>query len=400
MIDFRVEKVENLSPKGIGINGSTLPTNGVKRSVLSTRQGQITLPVKAVNRNDLNAKDSVPSINSISDVSSVFVYEEYFDYDGLNGFLNSNDQNSRLLERAQSAFDKMQYTNLSVFQPSITEGTTKKLYRNSERAKEFLNRMIDVQNFLECEIISLPVIVPLDASPGRSLKLLDFILEGANLGNKQLIPIVDMDYKNNRTFTNIVEKLSSLSNNLVPIVMLKHKKFKKRPVNFLSLRSYANDPNLAFFYSSIDSRGYDDFFSETHSSEFLWGDLFSYRFRQGGDSKKAPKPKTRDFEFYMRSLQVKSIYSILGDKESLEDPFNSIYSKRLTELINDNKIGSIEHATLSAYSRLHEHSLSNDELKKSNEFLKTSTARDYIEAKPKLKEHIKRLNNEATSGHF
>ena len=400
MIDFKVEKIENLSPKGIGINGSTLPINGVKRSTLTTRNGKIILPVKAVNRNDLNAKDNIPEIRSIADGSSVFTYEEYFDYVNLREFLNSNEQNSRLLERVQSAFAKMQYSNLRIFQPSITKNTMRKLYRNPIRAKEFLERMVEIQNLLDCEIISLPVIVPLDALPGRSLKILNFTMNEIDLGNRQLMPIIDMGYEDNRTFTEIIGKFASSSNNLSPILMLKHKKFKSKYVNYLSLRSFVNDPSFAVFYSSIDSRGYDDFFSETHSSEFLWGDLFSYRFKQGGGSKQTTEPKARDFEFYLRSLQVKSIYSILGDKESIEDPFRSIYSERLTKLINENKINTIDQATVSAFSRLQEHSISNDELKKSNEFLNTSDAKDYVESKPKLKEHITRLNNEATSGRY
>ena len=56
----------------------------------------------------------------------------------------------------------------------------------------------------------------------------------------------------------------------------------------------------------------------------------------------------------------------------------------------------IEYSTVSAYSKLHEHKLSNDELKRSKDFLRTSTVRDYVQLKPKLREHIKRLHNEST----
>jgi hypothetical protein len=388
MINVKFEDAENLDIGPQNALMEPLVKSGLRRVKISTNTGTIDYPTKAVNRNDLNAKNRVPEIDSIFDYSKIFVYEEYFNPERALKFHRDNEDVASLFSKIEETDILTRNCYLKIFQPSQNPDNFNLLNKDRTIYENFLNALYNFQVTAGFDAITLPVLVGTKSTLQPDMQTLDYMLNKMNIGNSQIIPIVDLDYQDAETFQEIIRKITSLGNDLIPIVMLRHRKFKNSYWNYNAVKEFMNSEKTAFMYASINTREYDDTFSNTHSAEFLWGSIYSYRFRGGPHGKPKPKSETK---FFRKNLDVKKAQEILGEHSKIETVGKSKYSNEITQIINNGLIDSIDHSTLNAFSRLHEHFLSNDELIKSIDFLKGSSVVDYANTKPKLKSHIRRL---------
>ncbi len=152
--------------------------------------------------------------------------------------------------------------------------------------------------------------------------------------------------------------------------------------------------NRAIFFVDIEKRAYEDRLSEPHMSQFLWGDVYFYRYKSIFTSSKESESKEtqkkldpNQIEFIRNTLELKKI-SEKNEDDHIENIGNSKYSELLTEMINSSHIDSKYYKKINAYSKLHEIWFSSKEYNISKNIIRKGESKDYINNKNKLKSHI------------
>ncbi len=341
-------------------------------------------PIRAITQTDLRAKNNFPEIRSLFSESPVFVYEQPMNIDDISIFVRNNTAPSNIIRTASTFFRSAQHATLKMFIPSVRMVDYSELYKNKELFKKYLDTLIAVQNQLPVDILTLPVTVPLGATPTANINEIESVIKREADNGKQLNIVLDMGYADSKVFELLLNKLLSYGKSTIPIISFRHKPPADAIHNYNILSKLASG-DVLFNIINIEKRAYDDTVSRIHDSQFNFGDLYSYRVRVRGGG-----PREWDgIKFFRKDLTVKPLAEILAEGK-IEKIHNDFYSDTLVKEINSKEAMKNKLLISKAidYSRIHEVFLSDGELKASGKFLKGSTVADYLDAKKKLKTHI------------
>lgn len=377
------------------IPSEALENKGVRITEVSARGIQFKSPYRIVNRNDLNAKSEIPSLERIFGDSPIFLFEEPFNSEGIKDFVSNSDASRKLFDRMERSFGQSQRAKLNLFLPAWNRNkkAVEELYSNHQLLENFVYSTLRMQKLLKMEILSVPIIIPYDAGPEISLDYIKKAIKKSDCNDDQLALVIDMKVKNSETIRRILNEFAGGENDLVPTILFRHQPESSAIPAYRVLNEMRDIEHSSFLFVDIEDRATKDSLSTAHEAELQWGEGYTTRFRGRFNPNFGGVPRIPDpyeLSFFRKDLGIMKMREILGNGENLEAIHQDYYIDSIVDRLNSHSAPPDIMKAASAYSKLHELHLSSNELKASRKFLRSSTVDDYINEKWRLRSHFGR----------
>lgn len=380
--------------------GATNPSKmhinkGVRFTKISARGKQFESPYRIVNRNDLNAKSGIPTVESVFDQSPIFLYEESFNAHKINEFVSDSSVSSRLIDNMKNSFSHSQHAALNLFLPAWArkDSEVNEIYSSQRLRENFIYTSLRIQELLDLPLKSIPIVIPYEAGPYIDLDYVKKAIKKSGCSDEQLALVVDMKIKNIDTMRKILNEFTSGENNLSPFILFRHQPEEKAIQIYRLINELQNEEKTSYLFVDIEDRATSDSLSIAHLSELQWGEGFSQRFKPGFQTKTKEGSEKKELDplelsFFRPDLGVVKFREMLGNDEILEKIQDTYFIDSLVDKLNTQDITNDLAKAASAYTRIHELFLSSKELKDSRSFLGSSTVDEYISEKWRLKNHF------------